>query len=231
MNAKEEPADDASELLLSSRFADLPEPLVRELVKRGERRTYGKGAFVHRKGDAGDGLFRILSGRVRVSTTTAEGTELVLIDHEPGSFFGELSVFDGLPRTHDAYALDRCELIFVDRRAIEVILETSPDLARHFLRALALKVRISLMALDGVALRPVSERLALRLFLLAKQSGASSPPFEIAVSQSDLASMVGATRQSINKDLKRWEREGLVRLEGRKLLVLDDAALFDVANR
>jgi CRP-like cAMP-binding protein len=186
---------------------------------------------VHLKGDPGEGLFWVSSGRIRVSTVSSDGRELVLTDLEPGSFFGEISVFDDLPRTHDAYALRRSELVYVAKEKLEALLAERPELARHFLRALALKLRLCMTALDSVALSSVGARLALRLLLLARRDASSSNPSEVAVSHSDLAMMVGATRQSVNKELKAWERAGILRLHGRRLSIVNEQALSELVRR
>lgn len=228
---------DIAERLLSTRVADLPKALAEELEHRGRRRTLRKGAVLHRKGDSADGLYQVISGRVRISTLAADGREAVLTDLEPGAFFGEISLFDGLPRTHDAVALERSELLFVTSADFHALLGARPELLQHYARALAFKLRLCMAALDGVTLQSVSTRLAQRLLWLAHGSSATQAqpltkgPRTLAISQSDLASMVGATRQTINKELKAWERDGVVRVRGRMLELLNEVALREAALR
>ena len=87
-----------------------------------------------------------------------------------------------------------------------------------------------LVALDGIALKAVSARLALRLFLLAERGFSTAKPPGVTISQGGLAMMVGATRQSVNKELKGWERAGVIRMDGRRLTILDDDALLRLAR-
>jgi CRP/FNR family transcriptional regulator, cyclic AMP receptor protein len=205
-------------------FSELPEALATELRRYGKRKTAAKGGHLHRKGDTADGLYCVLSGRIRISTLAADGRELVLTDLGEGSVFGEISLFDDLPRTHDAVALQRSELVLVPKADFHALLAKHPELARHFLRELAQKLRLSFTVLDALALQGVTERLAQRLCWLFDHD-ARSRTAGLQASQSDLAAMVGATRQSINKQLKAWERDGVLALRGRSILVLDRAAL------
>lgn len=219
---------DVAERLFRTPMADLPAALARELTRLGKRRVLRKGTVVHRRGDEADGVYQVISGRVRVFTTTADGREAVLTDLSPGAFFGEISLFDGLPRTHDAVAVERTELSFVPSAAAHALLASRPDLLHLYTRALAFKLRLCMAALEGVTLQGVGARLAQRLLWLAH---ASPSPRALTVSQSDLAAMVGAARQTINKELKTWEREGVVRLRGRTLELLDQDALRRIALR
>ena len=222
-------ADKTQALARNARFfSELPAALATELSKHGRRLSIAKGALVHRKGDAADGLYSVVSGRIRISTLGADGRELVLTDLTPGAVFGEISLFDDLPRTHDALALERSELVIVPKREFHTLLAGNPELARHFLRVLAGKLRLSFTVLDALALQDVSQRLAQRMLWLldnpVPDKGARDPA-SISVSQTDLALMVGATRQSINKELKEWERAGLLALRGRRIVVLNRAGL------
>lgn len=228
---------DVAEQLFNTPMADLPAALARELTRLGKRRVLRKGTVVHRRGDAADGVYQVISGGVRVFTTTADGREAVLTDLTPGAFFGEISLFDGLPRTHDAVALERTELSFVPSTDAHALLASRPDLLHLYTRALAFKLRLCMAALEGVTLQSVSARLAQRVLWLAHASQPVKAPKgdaarrALAVSQSDLAAMVGAARQTINKELKAWERDGVVRLRGRTLELLDEDALRRIALR
>jgi CRP-like cAMP-binding protein len=221
------PAAPVDDLAKSTRFfADLPPHLANELVQHGRRFSIEKGALVHHKGDPPDGLYQLISGRIRISTVSDDGRELVLADLTPGSFFGEISLFDGLPRTHDALALEKSELLIVPTQKFHALLAEKPALAKHFLHVLSAKLRLCFAALDALSLQGVPERLAQRLLWLAERGGKRA----VTVSQTDLALMVGATRQSINKQLKAWERAGLVALRGRRIVLEDAAALRRLAG-
>lgn len=222
----------AQALAASARyFTDLPEELAAELRKHARRVVVRKGALVHQKGDLADGLYQLTLGAIRVSTTSADGRELVLTDLKPGAFFGEISLFDHLPRTHDARATEKSELLHVPAARFDQLLAERPALAGHFLRALSAKLRLCFAVIEGMGMQSVSQRLVLRLLWLMEQRAeprtrVHTAAVELgAISQSDLASMVGATRQSINKELQALQRAGAIQLNGRSLTLLDLAAL------
>lgn len=220
----------ADELTASARyFTELPEALAIELAKHARRLVVRKGALLHQRGDAADGLYRLIQGSIRVSTTSSEGRELVLTDLKPGAFFGEISLFDELPRTHDARATERSELLVVPAQRFRELLAERPALAQHFLRALAAKLRLCFAVIEGMSMQSVEQRLVLRLLWLAEQRGRATADLG-AVSQSDLAAMVGATRQSINKELQALQRLGLLEIKGRSLRLLDTDKLRALAG-
>lgn len=206
-------------------FPELPEELGQALRAQGRRVSVAQGAFVHHKGDAPDGFYCVLSGRVRVSSVSADGRELLLADLGPGASFGEISLFDELPRTHDAVAVEPSELCFLPAPQFHALLAKKPALARYFLRGLAVKLRLCLLALDGAALDPLPRRLSQRLLWLSQQDASA-----LRVSQAELAAMVSATRQSVNKQLKQWEREGVVALAAGRIVLLHRGALLRVAG-
>jgi CRP-like cAMP-binding protein len=206
-------------------YATLPPEVDAELLAAGRRVLLEPGTFAHRKGDDSDGLCRVLTGRIRLCTVNDDGRELVLADLTAGAIFGEVSLFDGLHRSHDALAVQRTEILVVSRERLDVILDKRPEVARYFLRALASKLRLSLIALETAALDDMPRRLAQRLLWLSAQHAVA-----LAISQADLAAMVSATRQSVNKQLKKWEREGVVGVRGGRITVHDHAALESIAR-
>ena len=221
-------APHADALTASARdFTDLPEALALELVKHARRVVVRKGALVYQRGDAPDGLYRLVQGSVRIGTTSPAGRELVLTDLKAGAFFGDISLIDALPRTHDARALERCELAVVPADRFRALLAERPALAQHFLRALAAKLRLCFAVIESMGMQTVEQRLVQRLLWLAEQRGR---PELGAVSQADLAAMIGATRQSINKELQELQRLGVLEVKGRSLTLLDPAKLRSLAG-
>jgi CRP/FNR family transcriptional regulator, cyclic AMP receptor protein len=223
--ASAKPVERADPARSAGFFSELPADVAAELRRHGRRVRLAKGAFVHKQGDAADGLYSVVSGRIRISTLGPAGRELVLTDLAPGAVFGEISLFDDLPRTHDAVALERSELVIVPKRDFHALMAAHPALGRHFLRVLAGKLRLSFAVLDALALRDVTARLAQRLLFLLDEAGQAT----LEISQTDLALMVGATRQSVNKQLKAWERAGLIMLRGGSIGVTDRAVLRAIA--
>jgi CRP/FNR family cyclic AMP-dependent transcriptional regulator len=183
-------------------------------------RRYGDGELVHGRGDPPDGLYRIARGKVRISAVSAGGRELILTMLEPGSWFGEISLLDGLPRTHDAHAVGDTELQVVSPQAFESLIAGQPALLRELMRLLCARLRLSLGALEDAMLLPAPARLAKRL--LGAPIGASGG---VDLPQEQLARLVATSRQSVSGIVKAWERAGWVSVSYGHIVIRDRAAL------
>src|SRR5579885_2169756 len=125
-------ADSGKVLAQAEWFRDLPPAVVEELASFAVPRRLDDGALLFAKGDAADGLYGVVSGRVRISAAGADGKELLVNLFEPGDWFGEISMFDGLPRTHDAWAIGATELLLIPRERFRALLARRPELYPHF---------------------------------------------------------------------------------------------------
>ena len=201
---------------------ELPGDAAAELIQHAVRRRLADGALVHARGDAPDGLYQVVRGRVRISAVSGAGRELVLTILEPGSWFGEISLLDGLPRTHDAHAVGDTELLLVPRDRFDALLARRPALLAHVVRLLCRRLRLVLAALEDAALLPLPARLAKRL--LGAPAGDPAAP-GLALPQGELARLLGTSRQSVSKILKAWERRGWVGVAYGKVTVVDAEAL------
>lgn len=211
-------------LLGNSLFRDLPEDALQEVVGFSRVRRVRDRALIHSRGDIPDGMYSIISGTVRATLSSGEGREALLAVMEAGSWFGESSLFDGLPRAYDAVAQGECELLYIPRVGLEDLLERRPHIYRNIVRLLCQRIRLSLVLLETNALLPLEGRLAQRLLLLAQTEEQLINP-DIRLSQEDLSQMLGITRQSISRVFKLWENEGLIARHYRGVRVLDFPAL------
>lgn len=218
------PAAIRAYLRKNSLFSDLPEAALEEVAGFCRVRRFGDRQLIHARGDQPDGMYSVISGSVRATTSSDDGREALLAIMEPGGWFGESSLFDGLPRAYDAHAQGDCELLFVPRSGIEGLLERRPHIYRNIVRLLCQRIRLSLILLETNALLPLEGRLANRLLLLAQDGGEQITP-ELRLSQEDLSQMLGTTRQSINRVLKLWESQKIVERHYRGLRILDFPAL------
>lgn len=218
------PGDIQRYLQQNSLFSDLPEDALREVAAFCRVRRFSDRQLIHARGDTPDGMFSVISGSIRATTSSDEGREALLAIMEAGAWFGESSLFDGLPRAYDAYAQGDCKLLFVPRAGIEGLLDRRPQIYRNIVRLLCQRIRLSLVLLETNALLPLEGRLANRLLLLAHAEDHSISP-ELRLSQEDLSQMLGMTRQSISRVLKLWENEGIIERHYRGLRILDFPAL------
>ncbi len=210
-------------------LSGLPADVVEQLMVVSAVRTLADGECLYSQGDEGDGLFGVIQGRVRLSNTSKDGKELLVMLVEPGDWIGEISLLDGLPRSHDAFAVGEGAVLFLPRAKFDSLLTARPELYQHFIPMLCRKLRLALSYVEGAALFSLTERLAQRILELLTfygvDDGGSGRLIDVHLPQEDLAKMLGVSRQAISRELKRLETEGVIELSYGKLRVLNKAAL------
>lgn len=187
-----------------------------------------RGAMVFRQGDpvhaAGAGFFGLAAGSIKISTLRQDGREAILAVLEPGNWFGEISLIDGSPRTHDATALRALDLLVVPGEAFARQMQDA-GFARAIAALLAARVRGLYGLMEDATLRGLRARVARRLLALARGDATQSPEPRAVVRlpQEALAMMLGVTRQTLSKELNALAGEGMIALGyGRiELLSLD----------
>ena len=203
-------------------FVGLPEPLQEALLAAGLVRDLGADERLFSRGDEPTGLFALVDGAIRVSGTSESGREALLTLLEPPAWFGEISVFDGQPRTHDAVSDGPSRVVQVPQAPLLQLLDEHPHWWRDLGLLAAGKLRLAFIAMEDMVLLPIAQRLARRLSLMAEGYGErSSGRRAVEVSQDQLAMMVSTSRQTANQVLKEWEQKGLIRLAYGSIEILD----------
>jgi CRP-like cAMP-binding protein len=203
-------------------FNHLPPDLQRSLLGAARLRSLTAGQFLFKRGDPPCGLYAVLEGAVRISAVSAQGKEAVLSLVETPYWFGEICLFDNLPRTHDALAMGACTLLQVPQAAMLGILEQHPVFWRDMALLMSHKLRLSLINIEQISLMPASVRLAHRLLMIAQGYGEIEPARRVLqLPQEDLAAMLGLSRQTINSLLKALEQQGIIGLSYGAIEVLD----------
>jgi CRP-like cAMP-binding protein len=208
-------------------FAAVRRELLERIAKASTERAFRKGQLVFQQGDPGDSCYVIVSGSVKVLTTTVDGDEVIHCTLGAGDCFGELSFLDGLDRSAAVETLEDSRLLVLRPPALDLLLTDS-----HATRALlayqgSLIRRLTEQAADLVVL-DLPARLAKCLDRLAATRGVVSAEgirIEPALTQSDLAALVGASRPTVNQALAEFTRRGWIRSSGRTLLITDADAL------
>jgi CRP/FNR family cyclic AMP-dependent transcriptional regulator len=203
--------------------ADLDAILARAMVKRVLR-----GEMIRRRGDPGTGMVIIVSGRVRISLVSEDGREVTLTVLGPGEVLGEMTLLDGGECSADATAQEDCVLLALERTQFLRLLRANSDLCLHLMSVLCQRLRRSNAALEDMALLDLSTRLGRLLLRLCNDYGAASPNgtrIEVKLSQKDLSSLAGASREKVNKQLRQWEQEGIIGKDNGRLLVMKPNAL------
>lgn len=205
-------------LLLKSNpfFAELKEDEIAAIAALCVTRRVEAGEILFLKGDPGDALYAVRRGQVRIATGTDAGRRLTLNLLGPGDVFGEVALLDGRPRTAEAVATDPGELFMVRRRDFLELLERWPAFAIRIIELLCQRIRWMSERMEESVLLPLSNRLARRLIALSEDYGS-----DLTVSQEELAVFVGATRESVNRQLQTWKKQGLVELGRNRIRVVD----------
>jgi hypothetical protein len=170
-----------------------------------------KGQAVFGEGDPADRLYVVAEGRVAIASRASDGRETLVAVMEPGALFGELGLFDDEPRSADARALTDAEVLAVDYAAVRAVFEAQPDLLWLVVRLLAQRLRATDEALADAVFLDVPARTAKRLLELA----GDRDEFQLPMTQEDLAGLVGASRERVNKALAMFTRLGWVETTGR----------------
>jgi len=186
------------------------------LLSRGER--------LFSEGDTGDKLYIILSGKIKLTKAAPDGRENLLSVHGPGEMFGELSLFDPIPRTSSATAVTNAELAGVAHEDLRSWLTTRPEVAIHLLQALAKRLRRINEVKADLVFTDVPGRVAKALLDLAERFGVPTPAgiqVNHDLTQEELAQLVGASRETVNKALADFAARGWLQLAAKSVLLTD----------
>jgi len=209
-------------------FADLEPAELLGLGALARRRAYSKGEYIFHQGEAGDALYVLMGGRVKVVFTLEDGNEMILATLQPPDVFGELAVIDGGPRSASIQTLEPTTTLTLNRATLLDLVSRQPRVSEVLLRSLGTLVRRMIAQAGDLVFLDLHGRVAkLLLRLIEDSAGLGSEPLalDLGMTQSDLAAMVGGSRQSVNQILHLFERRGYLRLEGHKLIVKDLEAL------
>ena len=187
-----------------------------------------RGDRLFGEGDAGDKLYVVLDGKIKLTRTAADGRENLLSVIGPGEMFGELSLFDPRPRTQTATALTETRLAALDHQALRGWVTDRPDMALHLLRALAQRLRRTNEVMTDLVFTDVPGRVAKALLDLADRFGLQRPDglqVNHDLTQEELAQLVGASRETVNKALADFVSRGWIQLSAKSVLLVDPERL------
>jgi CRP/FNR family cyclic AMP-dependent transcriptional regulator len=195
------------------------------LLSHARVEHFPAGREVFAKGSPGRSMMAILAGSVRISAPAPAGHDIVLAILNPGEVFGEIAVLDGQDRTADATAIADTFLLVLDHRDFVPFLERRADLCILFLKLLCQRLRLTDRQVAEAMFGRLEDRMAKALVRLAGGSLRPGHGAVLRLSQQELAGMVGATRESVNKQLQIWQGAGKLRLGKRRIEIPDLAAI------
>lgn len=205
-------------------FAALDDEQAAALLSSMTRVELPRGETLFTEGEAGDRLYVITSGKIKLGRSSVDGRENLLAVLGPGEMFGELSLFDPGPRTATGTAVSDVTLVALGHEDLRAWLSTRPDVAQHLLRALAKRLRRTNEALADLVFSDVPGRVAKALLDLSERFGRQTDSGVLVaheLTQEELAQLVGASRETVNKALADFAGRGWLRLEARAVVLLD----------
>jgi CRP/FNR family transcriptional regulator, cyclic AMP receptor protein len=209
-----------------------PAELDRVLALAVERR-YANGQVIFQKGEAGASLMAVLQGQLKISTCSPEGKEIILNRIEPGGIFGEIALIDGKKRSADATAVGECTLLIIRQQDFIPFLKQNPNVTIQLLMVLCQKLRDTSDMVESVGLLPIPARLARFLIKMAESAGVETVEglqVDIKLSQREIGNLIGATRESVNKQLRAWQEEELIAIKQSRLTLLQEDVLEEIAE-
>jgi CRP/FNR family cyclic AMP-dependent transcriptional regulator len=209
-------------------FAGLSDQELEVLAESLGKRTFGKGMIIFHKGSPGQTLYIIESGKVRIFILSESGQEVSINIYGPGDVFGELALLDSLPRSAGAVVMEKTVTLNLQRDDFLRHLEACPRMARSIIEVLTTRLRYTTAYVESLAFLDVHGRVAARLLELADRYGVqkeAAEEIELRLTQAELASWVGATRESVNKVLGTFRDQGLIEIEGQRITILDRPGL------
>jgi CRP/FNR family transcriptional regulator len=207
-------------------FAGLDEPTYDELLAGAATRRYEKGETLFLEGEHCKGLFLVQSGVIKIYKLSESGKEQILTLARSGDSVAELPLFDDGPYPASASAMEDSTLLFIPAATFNELLLKRPQLCRSIITALAQRLRKLVGLVEDLSLRHVRERLAR---LLIEESGGKRV-FRLAYTNEELAARLGSVRDVVSRTLSALQADGLIRLEGRRVEILDPRELAELAG-
>lgn len=207
-------------------FRDLPASSLTKVAWLSVSRNYARGETIFQQGDPGDALFVVVTGRVKISTRTGEGTEVFFDVLQTNDAFGEIALIDNQPRTASAIALEESQLLVVSRPHFMQLLEKDPTVSIHLLKLFCQRIRATSQLVEEAAFYDVPAKLAKRLLTLAANDD-STPENVIAHSPEELSEFLGVKTPIINQYLQQWKQSGWLDLGRANITLIKPGALND----
>lgn len=215
-------------------FSKLSLPLRQAILARAYVRRLSDGSPLASRGTPAEEWCGVARGAVRISLVSLSGKQVTLTYCEPGTWFGDLSLFDGFPRTHDADSHGETTLLAVRKADFKELLDQHTELYEALLRLNCRRLRLMFNQFEDLNTKPLAARLAKQILLLAKSYGIEQGEeirIGLQLAQEDLAQLLGASRQRVNQELKGFERDGAVRIEPTRLVVLSKEKLLAISSK
>jgi len=226
--------EEKCKLLENSRlFANVPVNALENLARYAKTRTYKNREVICYRGDIGSQMYIIAKGKVTIHTDSDEGKELGFGFMNAGDVFGEIAMLDGGERTATVKAIELTEILVIEKRDFIPFIEREPKVAVQLLTTLASRLRHADEHFEDIFFRNLPGRLAKKFLGLAEDYGHETDDgiqIELKLSQGEIGKLTGATRESVNKQMRAWEVAGLIGCQKGIVTIKDSDALEDISE-
>jgi len=204
-------------------FASLTESEVQALAQRAVEKRFDTGEMLFWEGEPCAGIFLIAQGSVKIFKTSPSGREMMLALETAPSTVAELPLFDGGPYPASVRAVDRVVSYFINKADFQSVCREWPDVALKVLAVVGRRLRHLVMMVESMTFGSVTQRLARMLLDSSRQAGANS--FVLPLTHQEMASRLGTVREVVSRNLARFRAEGLIKIEGHQVDILDRGGL------
>ncbi|HSG62022.1 MAG TPA: Crp/Fnr family transcriptional regulator [Pseudomonadales bacterium] len=204
-------------------IGELPAPIRQEIISKSTEQTFSRNAVIYAQGDEPSHMYQLLKGRVKLCNFSVDGREVVTGEFLKGDCFGEMGLIDGLPRVSHAIATEHCMVRVIRKTDFDQLIERFPEFSRQVMVILCRRLRYAYGLRIEASGLTLHEQLAIQLCRLGISQGSVDEHGDlfVSISQEELARRIGASRQSINKELKRLVNEGDVELRYGKIYLVN----------
>ena len=210
-------------------FNGLTEEQLEQVQQITSSRELSRGELIFSEGDEGNGFYVVVKGRIKIFKLSPEGKEQILHIIGPGEPFGEVAVFAGRSFPANAQAINNSRLLFLPRSDFVSLISGNPSMAMEMLAVLSMRLRQFTMQIENLSLKEVPGRLASYLMLLASEQ--SDPEsVDLPISKGQLASLLGTIPETLSRIFARMSQQGLVKVKGRTIFLIDKTGLADLAE-
>ena len=206
-------------------FSELSDEDITSLARLALRKRYPKDTVVFFENEEGDFFFTITEGRIKVTILGDDGREVILSVLGPGDFFGEMALLDNEPRSATAIAVEESELLSLHRNDFQTVLNDNKSITSALIRVLSARLRRANHQISTLALLDVYGRVARVIVDMAREDGKRLRDGRIAfrrATHQEIANRIGTTRETVTRMLKDLERQGLIHVEGKEIVVQPD---------
>ena len=204
-------------------FRSLPEPFQDFIFQHCKQKWIEKNAAVFLAQDTFDGVYGVLEGSISLGYIDIHGNETIAAIAEPVMWFGEISLIDQQPRSHDAIALKKSLVLHIPPEPLKELLIQQPNYWYYFALLTSQKLRYLFLEKIAIQSQKVSQRLAQKLLFILEGYGnrRSIPDFSIHISQDQLANMLNVSRQTVNQELNHLEKQAIIQVGFKKIEIID----------